>query len=66
MKKWQNLLMSKNPILIFLGISLIILSGLGFNNILPFAEKGTFDYFLNVVFLVVVLNCLFYNFVNSK
>jgi len=58
--------MSKNPILIFLGISLIILSGLGFNNMLPFAEKGTWDYFLNVVFLGFGLNCLFYNFINSK
>ena len=44
--------MTKNPFLIFLGICLIILAGLGFSNMLPFAEKGSWDYWLNIVFLV--------------
>ena len=47
--------MTKNPFSILLGISLIILAGLGFNNMLPFAEKGGWDYMLNIFFLVWVL-----------
>ena len=58
--------MTKNPFLIFLGICLIILAGLGFSNMLPFAEKGSMDYWLNIVFLVFGVSFLFNDFFNSK
>ena len=58
--------MTKNPFLIFLGIGLIILAGLGFNNMLPFAEKGGWDYMLNIFFLVWGVSLLFKDFFNSK
>ena len=58
--------MTKNPFSILLGISLIILAGLGFNNMLPFAEKGSWDYFLNIVFLIWGFHLLFKDFFHSK